>query len=243
MSWNENLYHYAQKRGGTYLGGRANGRSLTDTIWTDWDGILILEYKSAPLVVRCCSQGGGRSPVNHQAQAAVRCELEREYTLKISPKTSLRQGWNTVLDQLDRGIGRLNQEIELYRDYGCPEVLAGRTVRTSDPQFTQMVFRDLELRSALLANPKAGVRVEYSAPACMPGPMHLVTAWYELDGLNSGQDNWDIDAVDPYESWEVQRRRLEHSAFPEKLDALISLTKAAHGAVMAWRMPEKKIDK
>ena len=243
MSWNDNLYCYAQKRGGKYLGGKPYGISLTDTLWTEWDGILILEYKGAPMVVQSQSYGGGRQAESHRAQVALGCELEREYTLKISPKTALRQGMNTVLGQLDKGIGRLNQEIELYRDYGCPEVLAGRTVRTNEPQFTQTVLRDLELRNALLANPKAGVRVEYSAPACMPGPAHLVTAWYEFGGLNSDQDNWDIDTLDPYDAREVQRRKLERSVFPEKLDALIGLAKAVHGAVMAWRMPEKKIDK
>lgn len=244
MSWNDNLYCYAQKRGGEYLGGKPNGMSLMDSIWVGWDGILLLEYKNAPLVVQCCSYGGGRNAEGHRAQVLLRCELEREYTLKISPKTSMRRGVNTVLGQLDKGIGRLNQEIELYRDYGCPDVLEGRTVRTSEPQFTQMVFRDLELRNALLANPRYGVLVEKSTPNCMPGSAHQIAAWCELGSTLSLPDEWDLGAGEfSCDSAQVQRERLESSAFHQKLDALIELAKAAYGAVMAWRMPEKKIDK
>lgn len=239
MGWNENLYYYAQTRGGEYFGGDPQSWYVC----SGWDAMLLLEHKGQPMVVRCQTIPGGRGADGHRVQVLLRCELERDYRLSISPRSKTRQGINLVLDALDKGVQRLGPDVDLYRDYGFPEVTAGRSIKTSQPEFTQMVFRDLDFRRALLDNPRYGVLVEQSAPDCMPGPMHQVAAWCDLGGLDNLYADWGMEAGEPYADLEEQRKKLEDSAFPQKLDALIGLAKAARGAVMAWRMPEKRIDK
>lgn len=237
MSWNDNLYLYAQARGGEYFGG--SGDWMDDWLddWTGWDGMLLREHKGAPMVVCCRVIPGGRGADGHRAQVLLRCELERDYRLKIGPQNLVRQGLNLVLDTLDRGAERLNREVDIYRDYDFPEVTRGRGIKTDDPDFTQLVLRDPELRRLLLEQPEGGVTVGKSAPEGAPGPMHLVTAWADLK-------DWDLGSREDWMcSPQEQRQRLEEGNFVQKLDALISLAKAAHGAVMTWRMPEKRIDK
>lgn len=231
-SWNDNLYLYAQTRGGAYFGESSQWLS-------EWDGMLLLEHKGQPMVVRCNAAPAGKT-VSYTAQAMLRCELERSYQLKIGPKNIVRQGFNLVLDTLDKGAERLNRDVDIYRDYDFPEVTRGRSIKTDDPDFTQMVLRDLELRRLLLEQPRFGVTVGKSAPDGAPGPMHLVTAWA---GVNTIQNDWDLGQEDWCLSPEEKLRELEKRNINQKLEALIGLAKAAHAAVMAWRMPEKKIDK
>jgi hypothetical protein len=198
--------------------------------------MLLLEHKGAPMMIKCETVSGNRSSY-HTAQVLLRCELERDYALSITPKNIASQGLNTVLGAVDKGVERLKPTVDLYRDYGCPEVTQGRTIKTDDPDFTQLVLRDLDLRQCLLAQPRFGLRVGASAPSCMPAPMHLITAWCNLEGLGC---DWDLADVDWLPSPEEQRARLEEKNFGQKLDTLIALCKAARGAVMAWRMPEQK---
>lgn len=242
MSWNDNLYLYAQTRGGEYFGG--SGDWLDDWLdsWAGWDGMLLLEHKGAPMVVCCRVIPGGRGVDGHRAQVLLRCELERDYRLKIGPKNLVRQGLNLVLDTLDRGAERLNRDVDIYRDYDFPEVTRGRSIKTDDPDFTQLVLRDLELRRLLLEQPGFGVAVSKSAPDGAPSPMHLVTAWADLKATDN---DWGLGEVDWCLSAQEKLQELEKKniIMNQKLDALIGLAKAAHGAVMTWRMPEKKIDK
>ena len=52
---------------------------------------------------------------------------------------------------------------------------------------------------------------------------------------------WDIvDLDDDWGTPEQVRARLDSEQFAQKLDALVELAKAAHGALLAWRMPTKK---
>lgn len=239
MSWNDNLYLYAKDRDLEYIGGLCQTRSLLDDV-SGWDGMLLLEHKGQPLIVSCRTVGGGRAGEFHYAQALLRCTLDRPYFLNITPKSATRKGMNAVLGQLDKGVELLNKNVDLYRDYGCPEVTEGRSIKTDDPEFTQMVFRDLEFRNLLLKTPRLRVRVESSAPEFMPGQEHLIRVDYNLGGgLTASEEDWYVAEPD---SWLDDGEKLiwmRSRNFASKLEGMISLAKAAHGAVTAWRMPAK----
>ena len=232
MSWNNRLYVYSQKR----------GAACFDTGKDAWSGVALLEHKGQPMLVKCWTVYS-RYNSAHKIQVQLHCQLERSYTLKIGPKTGLSKGINVILGQLDKGLERLNKDVDLYRDYGFHEVTAGRSIKTSDQEFTQMVLRDLELRSALLKNPVYGVRIAPNVPKWVGGEEHLITAWCEVNDLDlTTQNGWDLGDVD--DDWgtpEQHLQRLESPAFAQKLDALVELAKAAHGAALTWRMPEKKV--
>ncbi|MBQ8851915.1 MAG: hypothetical protein IJZ66_05705 [Oscillibacter sp.] len=231
MSWNNRLYVYAQKR----------GAACFDTGRYDWTGVALLEHKGQPVVVKCWRVYNRYGSTN-TIQVQLRCQLERPYTLKIGEKTALRKGINTVLGQLDKGVERLSKDVDLYRDYGFPEVTAGRGIKTDDGEFTQMVLRDLELRTALVNNPSYGLRIEPNAPKWIDGQEHLITAWCEVNDLDlTTQNGWDLgDMDDDWGTPDQHREYIESSSFAKKLDALVNLAKAAHGAVLTWRMPAKK---
>ena len=241
MSWNDRLYMYAQERGGEYFGGMA-GTWMESEFGSD--GVLLLEYRGQPMVVRCDTYQSRYSYTN-TARVLLRCELERDYTLSISAKGAVFKGLNTVLGGLDKGAELLNRDVDLYRDYGFPEVTAGRKIKTSDPEFTQMVLRDLELRNVLQANPGFQLRVRKCAPECVSDSRHLILAKCEMGSSTSLEPyQWDIEDVDrDYLTPEQQLAALKGGNFPQKLDALIALAQAAHGAVTAWRMPVKTGEK
>lgn len=231
MSWDFSLYAYSLQRGGQYFG-------CYDE-WGGWDGMLVLEYRGEPALVRCNQTSVGRGATTHTAEALLRCTLQRDYALKISPKNAFRQGAKTVFGHLDKGARRLGVDIGLgaFRDYGYPEVTKGRTVSTSDPEFTKMVLRDLELRNALLSQPKFGLLVRECVPrSSEPAPMHAVIAWV---GMDMGSD-LDLGEPDFWASYEEKLRALGEKNFFEKLDALLALAACARRAVTAWRMPEAK---
>ena len=199
MSWNDNLYLYARDRGLEYCGGLCQVRSLLDDAASGWDGMLLLDHRGQSLVVNCRTVGGGRGGDYHYAQALLRCTLERPYFLSISPKTVTRKGMNAMLGQLDKGVSLLNKKVDLYRDYGCPEALEGRTVKTDDPEFTALVLRDLEIRNQLLENPRFRVRVEYSAPAFLEGREHLIRVDCGLGPtLIDGENDWFYGEADTW---------------------------------------------
>ena len=238
MSWNNNLYAYAQDRGGTYFHGAASGWSTV----CGWDATLLLEHQGRPMPVSCVVASSGRYGVSYAAQVQLSCELERDYNLEIGPKGAVRQGLNTVLSQLDRGAERLGQDVDLHRDYGFPEVTGGRRIKTDDPEFTGMVLRDLDLRTCLLEHPKYALRVCKNAPSFFSTGVHVVTAWTGLGGVN---DDWDLGGEpdvllmsrEEQQKWVDARIR---TSFAPRLDALIELAKAAQRAVTTWRMPIKR---
>lgn len=222
MSWNENLYRYHQKAGGQFLGSRE----------ADWDGELLLTYKDGPLVVRTVSEAQGRySTCSIRVRLTI--QLEQPYKLRIHPQSAAAAGVNTVLGFLDRGVEKLPIGLDLHRDYGCPDVTRGRAIRTNNPDFTQTVFQDLALRNQLLASPQDGIVV-------LPGPgeegLHLVECYSYPSALNSDWDLGDSDWMDPQQQ---QDAALREESFSLRLDRLIDLTRAAAGAVNAWRMPPR----
>jgi len=228
MNWNDYLYQYGKDRGGQYFG-TGQDHSIFST--TDWDSCLLMEYQNAPMIVNCKTIPGGRYADGHTAQVLLRCALDRPYTLRINPASLSRQGVNTVLEQIGKGAKRLG--VNLYEDYGCPDITDTRKIKTNEPEFTRMVFRDLPLREHLMSNPKFGVSVGPIAPGRLEDPLHTVMAWCDLASLNS--DDWGLDGAHTYSSQEEQEQF--SLVFFQKLDALIALAKAAHSAVTIWRMP------
>lgn len=152
MSWNEMLYAYQKEKGGVFMGSRA----------ADWDGELVLSYRDEPLIIRTVGESNGRYTTT-SIRVRLAIHLERDYELRIRPKSAMSTGLNTVLGVLDRGLEKLPSGPDLHEDYGCPEVTRGRTITTTDRSFTKLVLRDLELRNALLASPKDGLLI-------LPGP-------------------------------------------------------------------------
>ncbi len=225
MSWNDRLYFYAQKRGGTYLG-RMDGKSvLTDEVWTEHDGVMLLDHKGQPLLVKCWLNRM-RYSEEQVVQAQLNCALERPYYFRVSPQSGLSKGLRGILPGKDK-------------EYGYPEVLKGRSLKTDHKEFTKMVLRDLDLRNALMKNPSYGLCIEPNAPKCVGGGEHCITAWCRVDsGAGATDPTWDLNEVgDDWGSPEQQRQRLDSPAFAQQLDALVELAKAAHGAVLTWRMP------
>lgn len=81
MSWNEYLYWYAQDRGGVFFGTEKGGK----------EGLLFLEEPEGPMVIHTQVTSSGRYGESRSAVAAVRVKLERPYTLRVGPQSSLRE--------------------------------------------------------------------------------------------------------------------------------------------------------
>ena len=229
MSWNDRLYMYAQERGGEYFGGVDELLLEEDA---GGDGVLLLEYKGATLMVKCRKRRGKYS-YSHTAQVQLCCQLEREFSLSISAKNAVNKGLNAVLG----GFGG-------KQDYGFPEVTTGRRIKTDDKEFTRMVLQDLELRNILQANPRFELHIRKCAPDCAQEPRHMIRAECEMDPLmNTAEGVWDIEDVDQAGlSPEQQLAVMKRGNFSTKLDQLIRLAQAAHGAVTTWRMPAKPVE-
>ena len=245
MSWNDCLYSYYTQRGGTYFG--SDGAEFDG-------GTLLLEDRRGPMLIRTQyhpSAGRGYSEF-FQVRLVVR--LERPYRLRIGPKRGMSQGVNMVLGALDAGLSFLPSGPDFYEDYGCPEVTRGRLIRTSDRVFTQMVFRDLELRRHLLEGGPNRVEILPLAPG---ETLHQVMAYIE-NGLTC---DWQLGSGAPMPQPEAEhgsctvadgfsradgaypesgKGALEESFyqcnFVQRLDGLVALAQAAGDAVTAYRM-------
>lgn len=114
MSWNEMLYAYQKEKGGVFMGSRA----------ADWDGELVLSYRDEPLIIRTVGESNGRYTTT-SIRVRLAIHLERDYELRIRPKSAMSTGLNTVLGVLDRGLEKLPSGPDLHEDYGCPEVTRG----------------------------------------------------------------------------------------------------------------------
>ena len=202
MSWNEYLYWYAQDRGGVFLGTEKGGK----------EGLLFLEDPEGPMVIHTQVTSSGRYGESRSAVAAVRVKLERPYTLRVGPQSSLREGINNVLGGLDRGARMIGRKTGLHQDYGAPEITNDRRVKTSEPEFTRWVLQSRELRELL----EAQVSMEQE-----------VSMRDEVFGLFEEMDQ------------EARRKEYEDCGFPRQLDALVELARAARDAVTAWPMPIK----
>lgn len=223
VGWNENLYYYAQTHQGKYLGGQGEEWDL----WSEVDGMLMMEYRGAPLVVSCRTSGGGRGGISYAIQAMLGCTLEERYQLKISPKNVARP----VMALVDGS-----------QDLGCPELTRQRSIKTDHREFTKMILRDPTLRRLLLTEPRFELRVEPSSPRYLDGLEHTIYVECSIGGSMSGQwAKWEMDMTDArLMTPQQQREFLEKSSFVQRLDALLALSRAAYDAVTVWRMPSKK---
>ena len=87
----------------------------------DWDGELVLSYRDEPLIIRTVGESNGRYTTT-SIRVRLAIHLERDYELRIRPKSAMSTGLNTVLGVLDRGLEKLPSGPDLHEDYGCPEV-------------------------------------------------------------------------------------------------------------------------
>ena len=222
MSWNEYLYHYHKKHGGTYLGGQ------------DDDGLLVFTWKDRPLAVDLFRASGQYGPILH-VQARIPVTLVKPYKLTIGAEKKLSGGVNTLLKAVPIAAG-------FATDYGYPEVTKKRLIRSDNQPFTKLVLGSLDFRNALLACP--GERVEVRSGPGREG-LHLITVTTDAAvgasiTLGNPEDGWYLNdyAPPPYASEEEKRQadqRMETEFFP-KMDRFLDLTRAAYNAVTQWPM-------
>ena len=230
MSWNNCLYWYAQERGGRYFGLWPWGAFDSGT-----DGALVLDDPKGPLLAYTKVTSAGRYGVSRDVTVGTAVELERAYRLRIKPQSTLREGWNTVLDGLDRGARMLGKKVDLSPDYGVPELADDRGIKTSEPEFTRWVLRDRRLGELLDAHPDFWIQI---GPAGPDSREHLVEARVSLDS-HAGLMEEPLDRYGNSMDLEVQQALVPEGGFSELLDALTELAKAARDAVTAWPMPMK----
>ena len=226
MSWNEYLYWYAQDRGGVFFGTEKGGK----------EGLLFLEDPEGPMVIHTQVTSSGRYGESRSAVAAVRVKLERPYTLRVGPQSSLREGINNVLGGLDRGARMIGRKTGLHQDYGVPEITNDRRVKTSEPEFTRWVLQSRELRELLEAQPDFWVQV---SPVGPEERIHLVEAQVSMEQEVSMRD--EVFGLFDEMDQEARRKEYEDCGFPRQLDALVELARAVRDAVTAWPMPMKPL--
>ena len=166
--------------------------------------------------------------------AGMRVTLERPYTLRITPKSAVREGLNTVLGGLDRGAKLLGKKTGLSPGYGAEEALDGRGVKTNEPEFTRWVLQSRELREVLSARPEVWIQVGPMGPESRE---HLVEVRMGQECLSVREAlEEDGQLVD----WAVRQERQRRKQI-EALDALAGLAELARGAVTAWPMPMRAL--
>ena len=186
------------------------------------------------MVIHTQVVSSGRYGESRDAVAAVRVKLERPYTLRVGPQSSLREGINNVLGGLDRGARMIGRKTGLHRDYGAPEITNDRRVKTSEPEFTRWVLQSRELRELLEAQPDFWVQV---SPVGPEERIHLVEAQVSMEQEVSMRD--EVFGLFEEMDQEARRKEYEDCGFPRQLDALVELARAARDAVTAWPMPIK----
>lgn len=215
MSWNQYLYLYHQQVGGAFMG----------TLDEETDAALLLEHHGGPMLVYCPTEVNGRYSAN-SIRVRLNVRLEQPYQLRIRRKTTFSRGVNTVLQVVDLGLEKLPGGLDLYQDYGFPEITQGRFVRTNNPTFTHVVLRDLQLRNSLLASPLDGVSV-------LPSPgtdgLHLVEARSDVSATFG---DWNLDSG--LEDVPVEQ---DLQVFFTRLERLLAVAQSTQAAVLAYRMP------
>ena len=220
MNWSQCLYWYWKERGGTYFGQEREGD----------EAVLLLEDVGGPLLISTKVTSSGRYGTQRDVSVGIRVELDRPYTLRIRPRSMVREGVNTLLEGLDRGVQMLGKKGKLYRDFGAPEIADDRGIKTNEPEFTRWVLQSRELHSCLGEWPDHGVQIGPMGP---DGRNHLVEARTALE--SGGEDLFD-QFGQPLEE-EGMRANYRATGFSKELDALVALARAARGAVTAWPMP------
>ncbi len=154
MSWNQCLYHYYRKNGGTYYGSSEEC----------CDGLLLLPHRDTPMVLRSIIKGAGRGySIHHTAHTTI--QLERPYELRIRPK------WIT-----SKGIGAVRSILPGGNTFGQPQLTRDRNIGASDAPFTKLVLQDLDFRNQLEKNSLFKVTV---LPSGADDTLHLVTVSWE----------------------------------------------------------------
>lgn len=218
MSWNECLYHYHRKHGGSFLGGPGD------------DALLILSWKDRPLAVdlyRVSGRGGFVSYV----QARIPVTLAKPYKLTLGAEKTLSGGMNAVL----KAVPGLPDHNLLPADFGFPEVTKKRLIRSDNHAFTKLALGSLEFRNALLACPMEKVEVR-------PGPgeegLHLIAVTTGTP-VSGGASDWYLwPSGDPYAistGAEEKIQRIEAEFFP-RMDRFLDLVRAAYNALTQWPM-------
>lgn len=218
MSWNECLYHYHKKHGGSFLAGQ------------DDDALLILTWKDRPLAVDLYRVSGRNGSASY-VQARIPVTLAKPYKLTLGAEKVLSGGMNAVL----KAVPGLPDHNLLPADFGFPEVTKKRLIRSDDHAFTKLVLGSLELRNALLACPTERLEVR-------PGPgeegLHLITVT-TASTVASGASDWYLwPSGDPYSistGEEEKIQRIETEFFP-RMDRFLDLVRAACNAVTQWPM-------
>lgn len=211
MSWNECLYQYHRRYGGSFLGGEVS------------DGLLILSWKDRPLAVDL-NQLSGRYGTSNYVRARIPVTLAKPYKLIIGAEKLTSSGLNTVL----KAVPALPKASILPADFGYPEVTKKRSIRSDNHAFTKLVLGSLEFRNALAASPKEKIEVR-------PGPgnegLHLLTVTTS-DTPDTGGSDWYLwtDVLD-----NNAEQRVAAEFFP-RLDRFLDLARTAYGAVTQWGM-------
>lgn len=216
MSWNECLYHYHKKHGGSFLAGQ------------DDDALLVLTWRDQPLVVDLY-RVSGRYGTSDYVQARIPVTLGKPYQLTIGPERRLSGGVNTVL----KTVPGLPDHNLLPADFGFPEVTKKRLIRSDNHGFTKLALGSLDFRNALLACPMEKLEVR-------PGPgdegLHLITATTGTT-VNSAASDWYLwpsGGPCSISTGEEERiRRIETEFFP-RMDRFLDLVRAAYSAATQW---------
>ncbi len=230
MSWNEMLYAYQKEKGGVFMGSRA----------ADWDGELVLSCRDEPLIIRTVGESNGRYTTT-SIRVRLAIHLERDYELRIRPKSAMSTGLNTVLGVLDRGLEKLPSGPDLHEDYGCPEVTRGRTITTTDRSFTKLVLGDLALRNALAMREKDSIQV---GEAPQSGGWHRIEVNAgDVFGTIGGASPWINEAMAAdtlYMDPEDKEALLQAGSrcFNTQMDGFLGLLRAARDGVTMWPMPK-----
>lgn len=214
MSWNDCLYAYAKKYGGDYWG----------RMDQEWDGVLRMEYRGEPVLIRAVATGQSRYETVYTAYVSLQVTLERRYSCKMDPKSAMVQGVKTAWGQ----VKKLAPQVPFGEDYGYPELTAQRMISTTDKPFTKRVLSSLELRQSLLDLPKFGICVDPVAP---DSQYHQIMSFGKLE-------------VETFQDYNEVRTDYTPNISPEfepGLDKLLQLAWTARQAVTAWRMDPPKL--
>lgn len=222
MTWNEYLYLFWKKYGGTLF-------AIQDK---EWDGTLLLTWEKGTILVRTERTEANRSgDSTYRIVASVQVVLERPYCLHVTPANLMWNGINQVLGNLQQGAKRLGLNAQFYHDYKTPSDLGNRHITTSEPPFTKWVLQSKEFCSMLKEKSKWGVQV---GPIGKDERIHTVSVY-------TSEENYGLDYFEPLlgndGNQEAMLGYYERSGFDATLNQLIDLVKEASASVMAWPMP------
>ena len=221
MNWSQCLYWYWKERGGTYFGQEREGD----------EAVLLLEDAGGPLLISTKVTSSGRYGTQRDVSVGIRVELERPYTLRIRPRSMVREGGQHPSG--GAGPGRSDAGEKRENSTGISGRRRSRTTGESRPTSRNSpagCCRAGNCTAAWGEWPDHGVQIGPMGP---DGRNHLVEARTALE--SGGEDLFD-QFGQPLEE-EGMRANYQATGFSKELDALVALARAARGAVTAWPMP------